>query len=80
MLMTKTKGMKRVETDFGEKLETLLPRLINDYGMSQAADTMGISKASVGYWCMKLGIERRTVALIPGQRIEIRGTPRVEGS
>ena len=78
--MTKTKGMKRVEKDFGEKLERLIPRLINQYGMSQAADTMGISKASVSYWCLKLGIERRTVALIPGQRIEVRGTPHIEGS
>tara|TARA_R100000365_G_C2685774_1_gene29490 strand:+ start:230 stop:466 length:237 start_codon:yes stop_codon:yes gene_type:complete len=78
--MGKTKQMLRVEKDHGEPLETLMPRLINDWGSSSAAIRMGISTSLVGYWCLKLGILKRTIALAPGQRIEIRGTPHIEGS
>ena len=79
-MMNKTRVMLRVEKDYGEKLETLMPRLINDWGSSDAAKRMGISTSLVGYWCMKLGIIKRTIALAPGQRVEVRGSPRVEGS
>ena len=78
--MGKTKQMLRVEKQYGEKLETLMPRLINDWGSSDAASRMGISTSLVGYWCMKLGITKRTITLAPGQRVEVRGTPHVEGS
>ena len=70
--MRKTSMMKRVEASFGEKLETLLPRLINAEGMSETADQIGTSKSSLGYWCLKLGIEVRCVALAPGETVTIR--------
>ena len=76
-MKTKTKQMLRVEKDHGEPLETLLPRLINEWGSSDAAMKMGISTSLVGYWCMKLGVIKRTVALAPGQRIEVRGEARI---
>ena len=79
-MTNKTRVMLRVEKDHGEKLETLMPRLINDWGSSDAARRMGISTSLVGYWCMKLGIIKRTIALAPGQRVEVRGTPHVEGA
>jgi hypothetical protein len=79
-MTNKTRVMLRVEKEYGENLETLMPRLINDWGSSDAARRMGISTSLVGYWCMKLGILKRTVALAPGQRIEIRGTPLIERS
>ena len=65
--------MLRVERDFKEPLETLLPRLINEWGSSDAASKMGISTSLVGYWCLKLGVIKRTIALAPGQRVEVRG-------
>ena len=77
-MMNKTRVMLRVERDHKEHLETLLPRLINDWGSSSAAKKMGISTSLVGYWCMKLGIVKRTIALAPGQRIEVRGAPRID--
>jgi len=79
-MTNKTRSMLRVEKEHGEKLETLMPRLINDWGSSDAARRMGISTSLVGYWCMKLGVTKRTVTLAPGQRVEVRGNPRVEGS
>ena len=72
-MSNKTRVMLRVEKDFKEPLETLLPRLINDWGSSDAASKMGISTSLVGYWCLKLGVIKRTIALAPGQRIEVRG-------
>ena len=69
----KTPMMKKVEEERGEVLETLLPRLINEIGFGETADYLGISKATVNYWRLKLGIEIRHVALVPGQRVEIRG-------
>ena len=72
-MSNKTRVMLRVEKDFKEPLETLLPRLINEWGSSDAASKMGISTSLVGYWCLKLGVIKRTIALAPGQRIEVRG-------
>ena len=69
----KTSAMLQVEEDKGERLELLIPRLINTVGLSKAADELGISKSSMNYWCMKLGIVRQVVALVPGERVEIRG-------
>jgi len=65
--------MLQVEEAKGERLELLIPRLINTVGLSKAADELGISKSSMNYWCMKLGIVRQVVALVPGERVEIRG-------
>ena len=69
----KTPGMLHVEEVKGERLEILIPRLINTVGLSKAAKELGISKSSINYWCMKLGIVRQVVALVPGERVEIRG-------
>jgi len=69
----KTSAMLQVEEAKGERLELLIPRLINTVGLSKAAEELGISKSSMNYWCMKLGIVRQVVALVPGERVEIRG-------
>ena len=71
--LNKTSAMLHVEEIKGERLEVLIPRLINSMGLSKAADELGISKSSINYWCMKLGIVRQLVALVPGERVEIRG-------
>jgi hypothetical protein len=73
----KTTTMLNVEGVYGESLEHLIPRLINSVGQAQAAEDMNISRSSLNYWCMKLGIVRQLVALVPGERVEIRGKPLV---
>jgi hypothetical protein len=75
----KSPGMLRVEENQGERLEILIPRLINGFGVTKAAEELGISKSSLNYWCMKLGIVRQVVALVPGERVEVRGRPRIDG-
>jgi hypothetical protein len=77
--LRKNASMQRIEETHGERLEVLIPRLINADGMRVAAIGLGISTSTLNYWCLKLGIVRQTVALVPGERLEIRGTPRFEG-
>ena len=69
----KSTAMLHAEEIHGERLELLIPRLINSVGITKAAGELGISKSSINYWCMKLGIRRQMVALVPGERVEIRG-------
>ena len=73
-LARKTKLMLRVEKEFDRPLERLLPELVNDQGMTATADTLGVSKATLGYWMLKMGINVRRVALAPGEVLEVKRT------
>jgi hypothetical protein len=73
-LARKTKLMLRVEREFESPLERLLPELVNDQGLTATADTLGVSKATLGYWMLKLGINVRRVALAPGEILEVKRT------
>lgn len=68
----KTNLMLRVEKEFDRPLERLLPELVNDQGLTGTADALGVSKATLGYWMLKLGINVRRVAVAPGQVLEIK--------
>lgn len=67
----KTKLMQRVEREYGP-LERLLPEKINEIGLSATAEELKVSKATLGYWLLKLGINVRRVALSPGEILEVR--------
>lgn len=68
----KTKLMQRVEKEFSRPLETLLPEKVNEVGLSATAEELGVSKATLGYWLLKLGINVRRVALAPGETLEVK--------
>lgn len=68
----KTKLMLRVEKEHQRPLEGLLPEMVNEKGLSMTADDLGVSKATLGYWLLKLGINVRRVALAPGEALEIK--------
>ena len=68
----KTKLMLRVEQDYQRSLERLLPEMVNEKGLSMSAQEMGVSKATLGYWLLKLGINVRRVALAPGETLEVK--------
>ena len=68
----KTKLMQRVEKEHQRPLEKLLPEMVNERGMSSTADELGVSKATLGYWLLKLGISVRRVALAPGETLEVK--------
>jgi transcriptional regulator with PAS, ATPase and Fis domain len=67
----KTRLMQRVEQEQGRLLENLLPERINDVGLTDTAQELGISKATLGYWLLKMNIQVKRVALRPGESIEI---------
>ena len=68
----KTKLMQRVEKEHQRPLERLLPEMVNEYGLSATAEELGVSKAALGYWRLKLGINVRRVALAPGETLEVK--------
>ena len=68
----KTKLMQRVERDHQRPFERLLPEMVNEIGLSSTAETLGVSKATLGYWLLKLGINVRRVALAPGETLEVK--------
>ena len=48
-----------------------MPELINDNGLTLTAKELGIGKALLGYWLLKLQIRVVRIALAPNQKIEI---------
>ncbi len=68
----KTKLMQRVESAHQRPLERLLPEMVNELGLSETASELGVSKATLGYWLLKLGINVRRVALAPGETLEVK--------
>ena len=72
MMRRKTKKMVAVEERFRQPLEKMLPPLVTENGLSATADALGVSKATLGYWLLKLGIDVQRVALAPGETIEVK--------
>jgi hypothetical protein len=68
----KTRLMAQVEERFKQPLERLLPEMINEHGLSATAQSLEVSKATLGYWLLKLGINVRRVALAPGESLEVK--------
>jgi hypothetical protein len=64
--------MQRVEREHQRPLERLLPEKVNEIGLSATAEELGVSKATLGYWLLKLGINVRRVALAPGETLEVK--------
>ena len=68
----KTKKMVLAERKLRRPLEKALPKIVNDVGLTGAAKRLGVSKATLSYWLLKLDIKIERVALAPGEEIEIR--------
>jgi hypothetical protein len=64
--------MQQVEDRHQQPLERLLPEMINEQGLSSTAQALEVSKATLGYWLLKLGINVRRVALAPGESLEVK--------
>jgi len=68
----KTTKMMDAERKLRRPLERALPEMVNEHGLTGAAKKLGVSKATLSYWLLKLGIQTRRVALAPGETIEIK--------
>jgi hypothetical protein len=64
--------MREVEEKYQRPLEGLVPEKVNELGLSATASELGVSKATLGYWILKLGINVRRVALAPGETLEVK--------
>ncbi len=72
MMRRKSKMMIEVEERFQQPLEDMLPALVTEQGLSVTANQIGVSKATLGYWLLKLGINVQRVALAPGETLEVK--------
>ena len=68
----KTKKMSAVEDRFHQPLEKMLPTMVTNQGLTATAEELGVSKATLGYWLLKLRIDVRRVALAPGETLEVK--------
>ena len=68
----KTKLMRNVEAQFQRPVESLVPELVNEHGLTQAANHLGVSAATLGYWMLKMGIRYRRVAVTADETIEVK--------
>ena len=68
----KTKKMAAVESQFDRPLEKMLPEMVTERGLTSTAEYLGVSKATLGYWLLKLGISVQRVALAPGETLEVK--------
>ena len=70
--MRKTKKMLAVEERLNRgPLEDWLPEEITKHGQTQTQGYLGISKATLGYWLLKLGLTMHRVCLRPNESITI---------
>ena len=68
----KSPKMLRVERRFRRPLEQMLPEMVTEHGVTDTAKRLGMSKATLNYWLLKLGIRVVRIALAPGETYEIR--------
>ena len=68
----KTAKMLNLEKKIKRELEFAIPELVNLHGLTGAAKELGVGKATLSYWLLKLGINVRRVALAPGETLEIK--------
>ena len=67
----RTRRMIEVEGRYQQPLVEMLPQMLTTQGLAKTAEELGVSKATVGIWMAKLGIELRYVALRPGESITV---------
>ena len=63
--------MIKIEEGIIKHLEEELPELVNNLGLTVAANELGVGKATLNYWLLKFGISVRRVALKPGESLKI---------
>ena len=63
----KSDKVKDIEQQYGERLETLLVRLLNENGsQTEVWQALGVSKGSVTNWMLKEDIQWRCAAVPKG--------------
>ena len=68
----KSKKMLEVERRFGKPVERLIVEGVEENGMAATAEELGVSKATFGYWMLKMTADVRRVVLLPGDELEVK--------
>lgn len=71
IMVRRTKLMQQIEERYKKPLEKLLPEMYNEIGVTGTAQEFGVSKGTVDYWLVMLGVQRKRVALGPGEELVI---------
>ena len=64
--------MLAVENKIEETIEEFIVREYPKLGLTGCAECFGISKATLGYWMLKLNLQTQVVVLLPGDVVEVR--------
>ena len=70
-MLRDTKLTRAAEERFHRPLVDVLVDLYNRLGFTGMATELGVSRSTIWYWLLRCGIEIKTVALRPGERLEI---------
>ena len=68
----KSPKMREVEQRFGKPLEHLIVEGVEANGMAATAKELGVSKATFGYWMLKMTADVRRIVLLPGDELEVK--------
>ena len=71
----KTEMMLAAEKRLGQSLEKALPEMVTQHGLVRTAERLRVSKATLSYWLLKLGIQTIRVALSPRETLKIKRAP-----
>ena len=71
-MMRKSTLMLEAEEKLGMPLEEAFPGMINELGIKGTAEELRVSKSTVNYWMLKLGIHIRRVAVMPGDQLVVK--------
>ncbi len=62
----------KIETEYGEKMETLLPRMANELGsLTAVARAWNLSLTAIYKWSVAIGMARVCVYAVPGQVVRV---------
>lgn len=62
----------RIETEYGETMETLLPRMANELGsLTAVARQWNLSLTAIYKWSKDIGMDRVCVYAVPGQVVRV---------
>lgn len=71
-MIRKSKLMLGIEAALGSSIDKLIVDRLRDQTMEEVASSWGISKATLGYWMLKLNIRVERVVLRPNEEIVVR--------
>lgn len=77
-MSNKTSLMRAIAAEREEPLPDLLRRLLDERGITGACQELGVAKATMGYWMIRLGLRMVCVAVPPGHEVIVHPVARAQ--